>query len=184
MGWRDKLLGKQPSFPHDAPDLEATMPSSVAGRALVTWSVSGDRFWENLDRQGGGRLRSALGPELDDAGLPPDSIAMAVAGREDKSHPPSIVWAMRFGEERAAALPAPATALAMEVMHVDANQGANWQDAIVADKAVLVGHHKMVRQDRHHRGKPYVYLGGWALYALIAEDEAWAAEVIRNLPAS
>ena len=79
MGWLDKVLGKQPSFPHDAPDLEATMPSRVAGRTLVTWSVSGNRFWGNLDRQGGGRLRSALGPELDDAGLPPDSIRWAAA---------------------------------------------------------------------------------------------------------
>lgn len=184
MGWLGKLAGKRPGFPHDVPDLEATMPTNVASRTLVIWSVSGDRFWDKLDRRGGGRLLSALGPELIDAGLSPDSIAMAVAGREDTHDPPYIVWAVRFGETRAEALPPPATALAMEVMHVDANQGANWQDAIVADKAVLVGHQQMVHQDKGHRGKPYVYLGGWALYGLIADDEAWAAEVIRQLPES
>jgi hypothetical protein len=184
MGWLSKLAGNRPSFPHDAPDLEATLPTNVANQTLVTWSVSGDGFWDKLDSLGGGRLRSALSPELEDAGLSPDLIAMAVAGREDTRDPPYIVWAMRFGATRAGALPSPATALAMEVMHVDASQGGNWQDAIVADKAVLVGHHQMVHQDKGHRGKPYAYLGAWALYGLIADDEAWVAEVIRQLPAS
>lgn len=166
---------------HDAPDLEATMPTTVASRPLVIWSVAGATMWDAL---GGARVRSAVGSELEGAGISPDAIAMAVAGRQNMRDPPSIVWALRFGDHPAASLPPAATALAMDVMRVDANQGENWQDATIGDKKVLVGNHKMVHQDRHHRGKPYVYLGAAAIYGVIADDEAWAAEAISQLPAS
>jgi hypothetical protein len=165
---------------HDAPDLEATMPTTVASRPLRTWSVAGASLWDVL---GGVRARSALSSELEDAGISPDAIAMAVAGRADMRDPPYIVWALRFGGHPGATLPPPATALAMDVMRVDANQGENWYDATIGDKKLLVGNHQMVQQDEHHQGKPYVYLGATAIYSVIADDEAWAAEVFRHLPA-
>lgn len=178
---RDRGRALAAAGSHDAPDLEATMPTTVATRPLRIWSVAGTKFWDAL---GGARVRSALGSELEAAGVSPDTIAMAVAGREDTRDPPSIVWALRFGDQLAATLPPPATALAMDVMKVDANQGENWYDATIGDKTVLVGNHQMVQQDGHHRGKPYLYLGATAIYSVIADDEPWAAEVIRQLPAS
>ena len=107
---------------------------------------------------------------------------MAVAGRSDTSHPPYIVWGLRFGNLRGDALLGPVpSSLAMDVMHVDANQGENWLDATIAGKKVLVGNDLMVRQDQHHRGKPYVLIGTRAICALIADDEAWAREAIAAL---
>jgi hypothetical protein len=185
LGWLARLTGGSQSGrgvgSHDAPDLEATMPTIVATRPLVTWSVAGAAFWDVL---GGARLRSALSSELEGAGISPDAIALAVAGREDMRDPPFIVWALRFGDHPATTLPPPATALAMDVMRVDANRGENWYDATIGDKKVLVGNHQMVHQDQHHRGKPYVYIGATAIYTVVADDETWAAEVFRRLPAS
>lgn len=133
---------------------------------------------------GGVRLRSALAPELASVGLSPADIAMAVAGRADKSHPPYIIWGLRFGDLSGEALRGPVpSSLAMDVMHVDANQGETWSDATFGGTAVLVGNHHMVHQDEHHRGKPYVHIGTRAIWAVIADDEAWAREAIEALPA-
>ena len=155
------------------------MPSAVAGRQLVRWSVAGENFWKVL---GGDRARSALGPELSSVGLIPADISMAVAGRSDTTQPPNIIWGLRFGSLRGDALWGPVpSSLAMDVMHVDPNQGENWLDATIAGKKVLVGNDLMVHQDRHHRGKPYVLIGNRAIYALITDDEAWAREAIEAL---
>ena len=182
MAWLSKRI-KGRSEPgvtsHDAPDFEAALPNAVAGRQLVRWSVAGDNFWQVL---GGDRPRSALAHELASAGLSPADITMAVAGRSDTTHPPYIVWGLRFGSLRGDALWGPVPGpLAMDVMHVDPNQGESWIDATIADKKVQVGNDLMVHQDKHHRGKPYVYIGTRAIYALIADDEDWARDAIAAL---
>lgn len=157
------------------------MPPAVAGRSLVRWSVAGENFWKVA---GGDRARSTLAPELASVGLSPADIEMAVAGREATSHPPYIIWALRYGALRGVDLWGPVpSALAMDVMHVDANQGENWRDALIAGRKVLVGNPAMVHQDAHHRGLPYMYVATTAIYALIAEDGAWAEEAIGGLPA-
>jgi hypothetical protein len=92
------------------------------------------------------------------------------------------VWALRFGTTRAELLPSPATALAMEAMGLDVNRGENWRDEVIAGRPVLVGNPDMVPQDGHKSGRPYVFLGAVPLYALITDDEAWAAEAIAGLP--
>jgi hypothetical protein len=72
----------------------------------------------------------------------------------------------------------------MDVMHVDANRGENWRDAMIAGRRVLVGNRDMVHQDSHHRGLPYVCIATGAIYALITDEEVWAVEVIEALPAA
>jgi hypothetical protein len=166
-------------YSHDDPDFEASLPNAVAGRELVRWSAAGENFWKVV---GGDRARSLLAPELASVGLSPADVAMALAGRSDTAHPPYIVWGLRFGSLRGEVLWGPVpSSLAMDVMHVDANQGENWMDANFAGRRVQVGNDLMVHQDRHHRGKPYVHVGYRAIYALIADDEAWAREAIAAL---
>ena len=158
------------------------MPPAVAGQSLVRWSVAGENFWKVA---GGEQVRSALAPELATVGLSPADIEMAVAGREDASRdPPYIIWALRFGALKGSALEGPVpSSLAMHVMHVDANQGEDWRDLMIAGRQVKVGNHAMVHQDTHHRGLPYVYFTTTAIYTVIADEEAWAEEVIGALPA-
>ena len=156
------------------------MPSAIAGRSLVRWSVAGDNFWKAA---GGEPVRRRSAPELASVGLSPADIEMAVAGRTVLSHPPYILWALRFGALKGAALHGPVpSSLAMDVMHVDANQGENWREARMTGKPVLIGNAQMVRQDEHHRGHPYVYLTATTIYGLITDDEAWAEEAIAALP--
>jgi hypothetical protein len=186
VSWFARLVKGRPKeriFQHDAPDLESTLPATVAGRLLVRWSVAGGNFWKVL---GGDRVRSGWASDLGALGLSADEIAMAVAGRGDTSHdPPYIIWVLRFGNVKGSALrQAAPSSLAMGVMNVNPNQGEDWRDTRIAGKRVLVGHRGMVRQDDHHRGIPVVYLSTTAIFALIADDDAWSEEVIRALPAT
>jgi hypothetical protein len=176
------LLQRRPAAPidsHEAPDLEGTMPTVVSGRPLVTWSVAGDGFWRVM---GKADARSVLGPELEATGVSAGAIEMAVAGRQDADRdPPYILFGLRFGDIRAVELPQSANALAMDVASIDPNRGEDWYDAKVAGRPVLVGNREMVRQDRHHRGLPYVYRSGRTLYVVIADDESWAEDAIGKL---
>ena len=157
------------------------MPSAVGGRSLVRWSVAGETFWKVA---GGDRVRATLAPELATVGLSPAEIEMAVAGRQKTSDPPYIIWALRFGALKGGALEGPVpSSLAMDVMDVDVNQGERWRDVMIAGKKVLVGNRSMVHQDAHHRGRPYVYITTTAIYTVISDEEAWADEAIRALPA-
>ena len=183
MGWRDKLLGKQPSFPHDAPDLEATMPSSVAGRTLVTWSVSGDRFWANLDRQ----VVVASGrPSVLNSTMPgcrqirsrwPSRVARTRAIR----HPLSRLCA----SERKRPLPCPRLHRTRDGSHARRCQPGR----------ELAGRHR--RRQGGPRGpspdgpprptspREALRLPWWWPCTLSSpSDEAWAAEADRHLPAS
>ena len=185
MGWFGRLRGNQsttPDLPHQVPDLEATLPDAIAGRPLRRWSVVGKALWRVL---GVDPVRSGWTEEFRTLGVSTDAIAMAVTGRSDaRQDPPYISWAVRFGKLEGPALTSPApSSLAMAVMTVDPNQGANWIVKSIAGKAVLVGHPGMVRQDDHHRGLPVVHVGRTAIYAVIAEDDAWIEEVIAGLPA-
>ena len=164
---------------HDAPDLEATLPSTVAARQMVRWSVARDNFWDVL---GGNRARSELTPELESVGAAPSDIEMAVAGRADSAHdPPYIVWALQFGSLTGSDLWGPVpSSIAMDVMHVNVNRGENWRDATLGGKKVLIGNRSMIDQNRHQHGMPYVWITKSAIYALITDDESWAEEVVKG----
>ena len=181
VGFLSRLLsGKQIRAvgSHDAPALEATMPSTVAGRPLVIWSVAGDNFWSVASR---GNARSVASPRLAAAGLNPDALALAVAGRADTRDPPYIIWAVQFGDHSGHGLPPIASALLFGVMRVDGSQGEELRQVEIEGTVIAVGNSQMVRQDRHHRGRPYIMVGSTALYSFITDDDAWASEVVRTL---
>ena len=183
MGFLSRLLGGKPGpgvGSHDAPALEATLPATVATRPLVVWSVAGDNFWAAVGRR---NARSVIGADLEAAGLDPDAIAMAVAGRADTRDPPYIIWALQFGDHPGQGLPSAAYELTMDVMHVDSSQGEDWHPVEIERTVISVGNSQMVRQDRHHRGWPYYMFGSTALYVFITDDDAWASEVVLKLRA-
>jgi len=167
-------------FDHGASDLEATLPAQVDGRPLIKWSICGLEFWRAVGRKPGANDEA----KLQALGLSRDDMAMAVAGRADaRRAPPYIVWAVRFGGLTGYALREPLPSyLAMAVMRVDPNRGDGFKDATLGGRSVMVGNRAMVNQNNHHRGLPYVYLTDSAIYAVITEEERWAAEAIRALP--
>jgi hypothetical protein len=177
MGWLKRLASPPKAPPNDAPELEETLPSTIAGRELKRWSVAAESFWKTV---GGDKRYWA--PQLASVGLSPSDVEMAVAGRSDRSDPPFIVWALRFSHASADAMEGPPASLAMAAMRVDVDRGENWRDASIGGKKVLIGNPAMVQQDDHHRGLPYLYLSPPTIYAVIADDEVWAEEVLRQLP--
>jgi hypothetical protein len=181
MGFLSRLLGGKPGpgvGSHDAPALEATLPTTVAARPLVVWSVAGDNFWAAVGRR---EARSVVGAELEASGLDPDAIAMAVAGRADTRDPPYIIWALQFGDHPGQGLPSAAYGLLHGVMHVDGTKGEDWREVAIERIVISVGNPQMVRQDRHHRGVPHIMFGSTALYGFITDDGAWASEVVLKL---
>lgn len=171
---------KHSDFDHTAAALEETLPSAIAGRPLVKWSVSGAEFWRAVGRKPNA---SALA-ELEALGLGPGDMQLAVAGRSDtRRDPPSIVWVVKLGTLTGAALLEPYPSyVAMAAMRVDTHRGQGLKERSVADRQVMVGDEAMVNQNAYHRGRPYVYVTNSAIYAVIAEEEQWAAEAIRSLP--
>ena len=153
------------------------MPSTVAGRPMVTWSVAGPTFWAAA---GDARAKLAWGPALEGDGLDSDAVEMAVAGRADKRDPPYIIWAVKFGDHPGKGLPPAAYGLAMGVMHVDGNQGEDWREVVIENVQISAGNSQMVGR-RHQGGLPHVMYGTMAIYGFITNDGAWASEVVMKL---
>jgi len=171
---------KHSDFDHHASALEETLPQEIAGRPLAKWSVSGAEFWKAVGR----KPNASAMAELETLGLGTGDMQMAAAGRADtRRDPPYLVWGVKFGNLTGAPLrEAFPLHLAMTVMRVDTHRGEGLKERVIAERQVLVGDEQMVNQNSFHRGRPYVYFTHSAIYAVIAEDELWAAEAIRSLP--
>jgi hypothetical protein len=165
---------------HDAPELEALLPRSAAGRPLVTWSVRGEAVL---------RPWGLSAPEIDatrqqlaSMGVRLDDLVQATAGRSDVQHdPPYFVLAFRIPADARDLLGGYAIASAGF-----ARDTGDWQleDRVVGGKTVEVGPPDLLVQSEHQRGRPYLY-GSTALdtsFIVITDDEAWAEEAIRQLP--
>jgi hypothetical protein len=173
---------------HQAPELEALLPASVAGRALARWSVRG-LCWA--------QLVTGLPPaEIDgyvarfEASNDPGSIDLAhlmygVAGRSNtKSDPPFFV----FG----AARPHDDDELSMTLVFLlggasfhdldNAANLANFEERTIAGKQVYEGSVDMLKQGEHQRGRPYMYQTDDYLFVVITDDDGWAADAIGQLP--
>ena len=86
---------------HDAPALEATLPTQVAGRDLATWSVA-DRCWLEILIDDDARIEEVLANGGDPAAIDVSRIAMAVAGQSDtKTDPPYFVYAVNRPQAQA-----------------------------------------------------------------------------------
>ena len=130
-----------------------------------------------------GNARSVASPRLAAAGLNPDALALAVAGRADTRRCPRPTSSGRCNSRPTSGhgLPPIASALLFGVMRVDGSQGEELRQVEIEGTVIAVGNSQMVRQDRHHRGRPYIMVGSTALYSFITDDDAWASEVVRTL---
>jgi hypothetical protein len=162
-----------PEIPHDAPDLEALLPTVVAGRTLSKESYHGRLL--TLCVQGGTQsdvdeLAALLAEE--DLGL--DDMSQATAGRSDtKTDPPYFVLAYRLTGHPGSEWP-PRTGL-------DYPDLAAFQNATIAGKDVLVGDAAAIEQTAHALGQPYVWDSLTVHYLIVTDDPSWAEEVLRSL---
>ena len=165
---------------HEAPEVEALVPSAVAGRRLSIWSVRGPSVLElwGLSTERADQLRD----ELAGMGVDLDEVVQVVAGRSDvATDPPYFVMAFH--------IPAPARdllgglAIATAGFTKDTDE---WEleERVVGGKVVDVGPTDLLRQSEHQRGRPYLY-GSTDLdvsFIVITDDETWAEDAIRQLP--
>jgi hypothetical protein len=173
---------------HQAPELEALLPTRVAGRALATWSVRG-RCWLEMAYGGTPADVDALIADADESdpsqNINVTRLAMAVAGRSDtKADPPYLVFGIERGptdEEIELAL----FLLFGGAGYVNPTQGADlsaYHEETISGKQVHVGDTSMLSQTEHVAGKPYLYQTDDQLFMVVADDRAWAEEALEKLP--
>ena len=158
---------------HDAPELEALLPSEVAGRPLYRWSAQGVNYL--------GRVLGLTDAELATAeedlaidGLVLDDLIQATAGRDSLDDPPYFVIVLQIRGYLAQKL-GPRT-------YVDHPEAGEFEQVTIGGKQVWRGVPEMVEQTEHLRGTPYVYLSGEYGFAIVTDDPAWAADAIAQLP--
>ena len=169
---------------HDAPTLEATLPTRVAGRDLATWSVAGPCWLEYLFDDDA-VIEQILAGTSDPSALDLSHLAQAVAGRSDTSaDPPYFVFAAnRPQSQDEIALTQFLLFGGTRFRDVEAATDLrNYETETISDKEVYVGTTDMLDQTEHQRGKPYLYQTDDAMFMVITDDEAWAKEAIAQLP--
>ena len=175
------------TFPHQAVEIEATLPATVAGRALTRWSVRGRCWLELLVANPAdidpfaAQFKTASNPNpVDD-----ERLVWGVAGRSDLSvDPPFFVYAAVRPEDGAE------ITMAMDLLFAGAGYrdiaGAGdlskYQSQTIAGRQVYVGTTGMLDQDVHQRGRPYLYQSDQYMFVVITDDDAWAKDAIRQLP--
>lgn len=173
---------------HQAPELEALLPASVAGRALAKWSVRGSCWVQVV---------TGLPPaEIDEyltqfeASNDPRSIDLAhlmygVAGRSNTTEdPPSIVFGAARPQDADEGTVTLGFLLGGASFH-DLDKAAdlaNYQERMIAGKQVYEGTVDMLTQGEHQRGRPYLYQTDDYLFVVITDDDAWAADALGQLP--
>ncbi len=170
-------------MPHDDPGLEARLPKAVKGRELASWSLAGWCWVEESFGSGDGFARAAS--EIHESGVDINELRIALVGRGDtRNDPPYFVWVIQ--------VPASQDADALAVYLLAGAMGAvdpthfaddrTWKALTVGGKKVQVGSAELVDQSDHQRGKPYIYETDSYLFAILADDPAWAADALRQLP--
>jgi hypothetical protein len=81
-------------LPHEAANLEALLPSLVAGRPMKRWSLIGHDYFTSFGADTA-TIASAES-DLKAAGLTLDDLAFAIDGRSSEADPPYLVFALRF----------------------------------------------------------------------------------------
>ena len=161
-------------FPHQLPDLEAILPTVVAGRTMAKWSVRGADFFGLHGPLTADELKG-IEADLASEGLVLDDVGLAIAGRSDVDvDPPYFVNAYRFAGFPADGLP--------RELGIDNPDPGAWTEATVGGKPVLVGTEAMLDQTGHLLGRPYLYNSGDIRFVVATNDEAWAADALGQLP--
>jgi hypothetical protein len=177
--------GTNVSLPHQARDLEALLPAQVAGRSLAIWSMQGDRW---LAMQTGTELQARASQLLREEGAAAalSALAYAVAERSNaQDDPPYAIYAMRWPPDSAVRGQALAELLFTGSLRFRAGFGlqtSTLKSREVGGKPVLVGTPEMLVQDEEQRGRPYLYEADGCVFAVVTDEEAWAADALSRLP--
>jgi hypothetical protein len=164
------------AHPHDAPDLEAQLPTIVAGQPLTRWSLAGENFFRTMGMREEElaeleREARAEGEPAPEFGSSLDVFARAVAGRAELTATPNFVIVDRVRGQ-------PAHQTGVMVDHPEAGSFAEIE---LGGKTVLRGDRAMMEQNRHQRGRPYIYYAGELRFTVVSEDESWAAAALTAL---
>jgi hypothetical protein len=173
---------------HQAPEVEAMLPSTVAGRSLARWSVRG-RCWAELvigDRPT--EIDAFLAPfdtSNDPGGKALASLTYGVAGRSDtKTHPPYFVFVAARPQTEGQITVALVLMFAGAAFH-DVPKAIDltaYEERTIAGKHVYVGTEAMLDQGEHQRGRPYLYQTDTNMFMVVTDDDGWAADAIGQLP--
>ena len=169
---------------HDAPSLEATLPTRVAGRDLATWSVGG-RCWLEFLFDDDAVIEQILANTSDPSALDLSHLAQAVAGRSDTAADPPYFVLAAHRPEQADEIDLTLVLLLGGARFHDVEAGSdlrNYETVTIAGKEVYVGTADMLDQTEHQRGKPYLYQTDDAMFIVITDDDAWAEDAIGQLP--
>lgn len=173
---------------HQAPEVEAFLPASVAGRPLARWSVRG-RCWAEVvlgERPADiDRLLEPFATPSDPSGAALADLTYGVAGRSDtKADPPYFVFV--------AARPRPQDQVDVALVLLFAGAGfhdvstaldlTGYDERTIAGKQVYVGTEAALDQGEHQRGRPYLYQNDTHMFMVITDDDRWAVDAIGQLP--
>ena len=173
---------------HQAPELEAHLPTVVAGRNLSIWSVRGTCLLRLVMDVGPDQIEEFLA-EIETPGDPAridvDNLAYGIAGRQNTaSDPPYFVFAAaRPADEDEIFLNLFLLLAGASVVDIPAAARLDGFAAkSIAGKAVYVGTEDMLGQSVHQRGRPYLYQTEDTMFLVVTDDAAWAKEAIEKLP--
>jgi hypothetical protein len=128
-----------------------------------------------------GELETAEEPRPVDV----SSLTYAVAGRSDtKADPPYFVFAAARGPtDKEITIALLLMFGSADFAHpFGAGDLSGYEARTLGGKQVYVGTVEMLGQSVHQRGRPYLYQDEDYMYLIIADDEAWAADAIAQLP--
>lgn len=169
---------------HDDAALEALLPDSVKGRDLTKWSSTGWCLVQGAYSTQAAFARASAA--IDEAGLNVADLRLALAGRSDTERdPPYFVYVMYEPSDQEAYGVAFLILVAAGLSAADPATFADdpsWATQTVGGKEVQVGAQQLVEQSEHLRGRPYVYETNGHLFAVVADDAAWAADALQHLP--
>jgi hypothetical protein len=172
---------------HQAPEIEALLPDVVQDRPLTRWSVRGECWLELTISDAAARAQvvaSATTPANPNP-IDPAQLVYGVAGRSDTSaDPPYFVYAAvapQQDDEGSLVLLLLLGGAGYHDIAAGLDPG-NYEQRTIAGKPVYVGDPSMVDQTAHQQGRPYLYETSTHEFLVIADDEAWAADALAQLP--
>jgi hypothetical protein len=170
--------------PHQAPEIEAMLPGIVDGRALSRWSVRGECWLELvIDPGARGEIISWATTPANPDPVDPLQLVYGVAGRSAPTEPPYFVFAALRPPQDDANLPLLLLLGGAGYRDIEAGMDLrNYQERTISGKRVHVGTPTMINQDRHQRGRPYLYQTETHMFLVLTDNDAWATDAIAQLP--
>jgi hypothetical protein len=173
---------------HQAPEVEAMLPGTVAGRSLAKWSVRGRCWAEIVIGDHPAEIDTFLAPfgtsgHADATALA--GLTYGVAGRSDtKADPPYFVFVAGRPQDADQITVALVLMFAGAGFHDASGQVdlTGYEERTIAGKQVYVGTADLLDQGEHQRGKPYLYQTDTNMFMVVADDDHWATDALAQLP--